>query len=102
MVYDASLIHPTLALPLSIEGELISRELGLILRPQGDLLRLVDSYTGQMLATSKEYARQVELAEQKAQLEETRAGVEAQRANLAEAKIIELQQELDQLRRKKD
>ena len=76
------------ALPLSLEGELISRELGLILRPQGDLLRLVDSYTGQMLATSKEYAQRVELAEQKAQL--------------AEAKIIELQQELERLHRKKN
>ncbi|NJO18447.1 MAG: Uma2 family endonuclease [Thioploca sp.] len=82
------------ALPLSAEGELVSRELGLILRPQGDLLRLVDSYTGQMLATSKEYARRVELAEQKAH-------VETQRANLAEAKIIELQQELEKLRREK-
>ena len=81
MVYDASLIHPTLALPLSAEGELISRELGLILRPQGDLLRLVDSYTGQMLATSKEYAGEVARAK---------------------AKIIELQQELDRLRREKD
>ncbi|BAP55284.1 hypothetical protein THII_0987 [Thioploca ingrica] len=89
------------ALPLSVEGELISLELGLILRPQGDLLRLVDSYTGQMLATSKEYARRVERAEQKAQLEEERTRVEAQRANLAEAKIIELQQELERLRRKK-
>jgi Uma2 family endonuclease len=67
------------ALPFSSEGELVSRELGLILRPQGDLLRLVDSYTGQMLATSRE---------------------EAKRANLAEAKIIELQQELERLRRK--
>jgi Uma2 family endonuclease len=82
-------------LPLSIEGELISRELGLILRPQGDLLRLVDSYTGQILATSKEYARRVELAEQESQLEKNRA-------NLAEAKIIELQQELERLRRKKN
>ena len=69
------------ALSLSAEGELISRELGLILRPQGDLLRLVDSYTGQMLATSKEYAGEVARAK---------------------AKIIELQQELDQLRREKD
>jgi Uma2 family endonuclease len=67
-------------LPLSVEGELMSRELGLILRPQGDLLRLVDFYTGQMLATSRE---------------------ETRRANLAEAKIIELQQELDKLRGKK-
>ena len=83
------------ALPLSAEGELISRELGLILRPQGDLLRLVDSYTGQMLATSKEYARQVEL-------EKERTYIETQRANLAEAKIIELQQELEKLRRKKN
>jgi Uma2 family endonuclease len=69
------------ALPLSAEGELISRELGLILRPQGDLLRLIDSYTGQMLATSQEYAGQVARAK---------------------AKIIELQRELDRLRRKKD
>ena len=75
-------------LPLSAEGELISRELGLILRPQGDLLRLVDSYTGQMLATSKEYARRVES--------------ETQRADLAEAKIIELQKELERLHRKKN
>ena len=76
------------ALPLSAENELISRELGLILRPQEDWLRLVDSYTEQMLATSKEYARRVELAEQKTQL--------------AEAKIIELQPELEKLRRKKN
>ena len=82
------------ALPLSAEGELISRELGLILRPQGDLLRLVDSYTGQILANSKEYARQVELAEQQAH-------VETQRADLAEAKVIELQQELEKLRWKR-
>jgi len=83
------------ALPLSAEGELISRELGLILRPQGDLLRLVDSYTGQRLATSKEHARQAEL-------EKERTRVETQRANLAEAKIIELQQELEKLCRKKN
>lgn len=76
------------ALPLSAESELISRELGLILRPQEDLLRLVDSYTGQVLATSHESVRRAELAEQKVQL--------------AEAKIIELQQELEKLRRKKN
>jgi Uma2 family endonuclease len=29
------------ALPLSAEGDLVSRELGLILRPQKDLLRLI-------------------------------------------------------------
>ena len=42
------------ALPLSAEGELISRELGLILRPQEDLLRLVDYYTRRVLLTSAE------------------------------------------------
>lgn len=88
------------ALPLSSEGELVSRELGLILRPQGDLLRLIDSYTGQMLATSSEYARRVELAEQKAQCEEERTRIETQRAQLAEDKVIELQQELVKLRGK--
>ncbi len=90
------------ALPFSSYGELMSQELGLILRPQGDLLRLVDSSTGQVLATSKESARRVEMAEQKAQLEEKRARVEAQRAHQAEAKIIELQQELERLRRNKN
>ena len=90
------------ALPLSAEGELISRELGLVLRPQGDWLRLVDSYTGQVLATSKESAQRVELVEQQALLEKERARIETQRADLAEAKIIELQQELERLRRKKN
>ncbi|NJO14440.1 MAG: Uma2 family endonuclease [Thioploca sp.] len=83
------------ALPLSAEDELVSRELGLILRPQRDLLRLVDSYTGQRLATSHESVRRAELAEQQAH-------VETQRANVAEAKIIELQQELERLRWKKN
>ncbi len=62
------------ALPLSAEGELISRELGLILRPQGDLLRLVDYYTRRVLLTSAE----------------------------AIAQNFELQQELERLRREKD
>ena len=62
------------ALPLSVEGELISRELGLILRPQGDLLRLVDYYTRRVLLTSAE----------------------------AIAQNFELQQELDRLRREKN
>ena len=125
------------ALPQSAQGELVSRELGLIFRPQGDLLRVIDSYTGQMLATSNEYARRVEMVEQKALLEEERAYSEAQRADSeaqradseaqradseaqrahveaqrahseaqraqrAEAKILELQKELDRLRRKKN
>jgi hypothetical protein len=62
------------ALPLSTEGELMSQELGLILRPQGDLLRLVDSYTRQVLLTSSE----------------------------AIAQNLKLQKELDRLRREKD
>jgi Uma2 family endonuclease len=75
-------------LPLSPEQELVSQELGLILRPQGDLLRLVDSYTGQMLETSEDSKK--------------RAESEKKRANQAEAKILELQQELERLRRNKD
>ena len=71
------------ALPLSSEGELISRELGLILRPQGDWLRLVDDYTHQVLLTSAEAIKL------------------AQRTEQAEAKIVELQQELERLRGKK-
>jgi hypothetical protein len=56
---------------------------------------LLDFLRQSNLRASKEYARQVELVEQKAH-------VETQRANLAEAKIIELQQELERLHRKKN
>lgn len=70
-------------MPLSAEGELVSRELGLILRPQGDWLRLVDDYTHQILLTSAEAIKL------------------AQRTEQAEAKIVELQQELERLRGKK-
>jgi hypothetical protein len=69
-----------------LAGELTHWELGLILQPQGDSLRLVDSYTGPVLATSKEYARRIK----------------TQRANLAETKIIELQPALEKLRQKKN
>jgi hypothetical protein len=64
----------------SVSGEGVNR-VNLRTPTQGDLLRLVDSYTGQALATSREYAGQVAKAE---------------------AKIIELQQELERLHRKKN
>ncbi len=86
------------ALPLSLEGELVSRELGLILRPQGDLLRLVDFCTHQVLLTSSEAVKLAQRTEQA----EQQIYRETQRANTAEAKIIELEKKLERLRRKQD
>jgi Uma2 family endonuclease len=80
------------ALPLSTEGELVSRELGLVLRPRGDLLRLIDCYTHQLLLTSAEALKLAQQTKQEAE----------QQARITKNKITELQQELERLRGKKD
>ncbi len=66
--------HP---IPLSDDGSLSSRELDLILKPAGTLLRLIDPHSQEMLPT---------------------LGEAAQRANQAEAKAARLQAELAELR----
>jgi Uma2 family endonuclease len=65
------------------DGSLISRELGLILRPEGVLLRLIDSATGQAILTRSE---QIEAATERAQR------INQQNAELAE--------EIERLRRR--
>jgi Uma2 family endonuclease len=78
-------------LELSPEGTFFSQELGLILRPQGSLLRLADPETGQALPTLDE-AVDLALAEME------RAQVEAERADAAEAELARLRAELERLR----
>ncbi len=72
-------------LALSPEGALRSQELGLVLRPEGSLLRLVDPVSGQAVPTLDEAMN--------------RAQAEAARADRAEAELTRLRAELERLRR---
>jgi Uma2 family endonuclease len=109
------------------DGSLLSRELNLILRPEGKLLRLVDPATGQPLPTMDEAAKlmadaldiarsetqrasveaqraeaeaqRAEAEAQRAEAEAQRAEVEAQRAQAAEARSDQLEAEISRLRR---
>ncbi len=101
------------------DGSLFSRELGLILRPQGRMLRLVESKTQRELPTAWEAMQQAEVetrrahaAMQRAQAESQRAQAESQRAQAAlyraeaeaaraaeaEAELMRLRAELERLR----
>ncbi len=73
---------------LAADGVLQSRELGLILRPEGPMLRLVDPATGLALPTLGEAVEQAEEEARRAQEEGRRAQEEAERAK-KEAKRAE-------------
>jgi len=75
----------------SPQGTLFSQELGLILQPEGILLRLVDPNTGEALPTLDEA---VDLALAEAE----RAQAEAERADAAEAELARLRAELERMR----
>lgn len=104
----------------SLDGSLLSRELGLVLRAESKLLRLVDPATGASLPTLDEAVDQMEdaletarsemrrayLAAQRAEAEAQRAEAqakqaeeEAQRANAAEQRAAQLEAEIERLRR---
>jgi len=93
-------------MPLAKDGTLTSRELNIRLRPDGELLRVVDPATGETVPSLEEATEKtveaLELAQaeaQKAQAEAQRAQAEAQRANAAEAEVARLQAELEKLKR---
>jgi Uma2 family endonuclease len=87
---------------LSPEGTLYSEELGLILQPEGTILRLVDPVSDETLPTLDE-AVEIALAEaERAEAEAERAEAEAQRADTAEAELTRLRAELERLRRESD
>jgi Uma2 family endonuclease len=102
------------------DGSLLSRELNLILRPEGKLLRLVDPATGQPLPTMDEAAKlmadaldiarleaqralleaqRAEVEAQRAEAEAKRAEAEAKRAEAAEARSDQMEAEISRLRR---
>jgi hypothetical protein len=77
---------------LSPDGTLLSQELGVILKPEGTLLRVIDPTTGEEIPTLDEAIDQTQAA-----LEQAQAASE--RADLAEAEAARLRGELEQLRR---
>jgi len=87
------------AMSASAQGTLRSKELGLILRPEGKQLRLVDPRKGQALPTLEEAAELAQAQFQRAKKESRRAAREAQRADAAEAELARLRGE--QKRRRK-
>lgn len=72
-------------LDLSPDGTLLSQELGVILKPEGILLRVIDPATGQEIPTLDEAIDQTQ--------------VETDRANQAAEEAARLRAELEQLRR---
>ena len=112
---------------LASDGTLLSRELQLVLRPEGKLLRVVDPGTGETLPTLDEAVHQLddaldavrvemdraeaeaqraeaeaqraEAEAQRAEAEAQRAEAEAQRAAAAEARSAGMEAEIERLRR---
>ena len=97
----------------SLDGSLLSRELGLVLRADGKLLRVVDPVTGEPLPTLDEAVDQIEdaldtaraeirhaqIEAERADAEAQRAEAEARRANAAEQRAAQLEAEIEHLRR---
>jgi hypothetical protein len=106
----AGIYHPVKP---STDGGLLSRELNLVLRPAGKLLRVVDPETGEPLPTldeavdlmedALETARaeihRAQVEAQRAETEAQRAETEAERAAVAEARSAQLEVEIERLRR---
>ncbi|GAB4445907.1 MAG: Uma2 family endonuclease [Anaerolineae bacterium] len=84
---------------LSAAGTLSSQELGVILQPRGELLRIVDPVSQEVVPTLDEAVFRARLETERAQAEAERAEIEAKRADTAEAELQRLRAELDQLRR---
>ncbi len=84
-------------IPLAADGSLTSTELGLILRPENAMLRLVDPSTQRVIPTAAEAMQRAQAEAQRAQAEAQRAQAEAQRADLAEAELARLRADLARL-----
>ncbi|MBX2999438.1 MAG: Uma2 family endonuclease [Caldilineaceae bacterium] len=89
----------------SADGSIFSQELGVILRPDGDLLRVINPATNRIVPGMEDtytYAEEsqalVEQVTQRAEQAAQRAEKEAQRAQAAEAELERLRAEVDQLR----
>jgi Uma2 family endonuclease/uncharacterized small protein (DUF1192 family) len=74
---------------------LLSSELGLLLRAEDDILRLVNATTGKVIPNSREAMRYAEFETYLADFEAQRADSETRRADVAEANAMRLQAEVE-------
>jgi hypothetical protein len=79
------------------DGSIFSQELGLRLRCEGHMLRLVDPRTNQPLRDLPEQGRATELERQRADAEEQRAEQEKQRAEAEQQRADQEKQRADSL-----
>ena len=86
-------------IPLAKDGILTSRELNIRLRPDGELLRVVDLETGETIPSLEEATEKIGEVLELAQVEAQRAQAQTQRADAAEAEVARLQAELEKLKR---
>ncbi|MBI4602491.1 MAG: Uma2 family endonuclease [Planctomycetes bacterium] len=93
-------------MPLLPDGTLRSRELSLVLCPEGPLLRVVDPETGvfvptldEAIALERQATARAEAETKRAKAEGQRAESEGQRASRAEAEAARLREEVERLRR---
>jgi Uma2 family endonuclease len=80
------------------DGSIFSQELEVILRPDGDLLRVINPATDRIVPGMEDTYTYAEQSEARAQQETQRAEQEAQRAQTAETELKRLRTELEQLR----
>jgi Uma2 family endonuclease len=88
-------------IPWSRHG-LVSKQLGLILRVEGDMLRFIDRKTGKRILTRREQVERaqlrVDLEKERADLQKARADAEKQRAESVERRAAELEAEIEKLK----
>jgi Uma2 family endonuclease len=92
----------SVALKAAADGSLLSKELGLRLVPEGEMLRLLDRQTGRPVPTRAERAEQEEQRadqeKQRADQEKQRADQEKLRAEQEKQRAAELAAEVERLR----
>lgn len=79
-------------IPVSVDGSLASRKLGVLFTPEADSLRLRDAATGEPLLGYEDWKARAQAAEERAEAAEERAAE-------AEARVRALAEELERLRR---
>lgn len=85
-----------LSIPPAADGSVTSRMTGLVFRPEGGWVRLVDAATGEPLPTTEEWRQKARAAETLTAVE--RANQEAAARKEAEQRVRELEEELERLR----
>lgn len=88
-------------LPARADGTLVSRELGLFLKPTPHFIRPIDPKSGALIPTYGEWKERAQTETERAKIAAERAEMEAERAQRAETEIEKLRAEIERLRNEK-